>query len=123
MDNFAQFYNKLVEQVGKVYERSKSVDFDDEFLYQAFDAVNPNNEELAALIGVSFRISSANLVFTSDLMTNYGFVKPRNVYFDRNSSPGDYGKVSMRIGFTDYYQFLFLSLLPCPGPVRDAVSR
>lgn len=107
MDNFAQFYNKLVEQVGKVYERSKSVDFDDEFLYQAFDAVNPNNEELAALIGVSFRISSANLVFTSDLMTNYGFVKPRNVYFDRNSSPGDYGKVSMRIGFTDYYNSYF----------------
>ena len=57
VNNFAQFYNKLVEQVGKVYERSNSVDFDDEFLYQAFDAVNPNNEELAALIGVSFRIS------------------------------------------------------------------
>jgi hypothetical protein len=107
VNNFAQFYNKLVEQVGKVYERSKSVDFDDEFLYQAFDAVNPDNEELAALIGVSFRISSANLIFTSDLMTNYGFVKPRNVYFTRNSSPGDYGKVSQRVGFTDYFHAYF----------------
>ena len=107
VNNFAQFYNKLVEQVGKVYERSKSVDFDDEFLYQAFDAVNPDNEELAALIGVSFRISSANLIFTSDLMTNYGFVKPRNVYFTRNSSPGVYGNVSMRIGFTDYFNAYF----------------
>ena len=107
VDNFALFYNKLVEQVGKVYERSKSVDFDNEFLYQAFDAINPNNEELAALIGVSFRISSANLVFTSDLMTNYGFVKPRNVIFTKNSSPGDYGRVSMRVGFTDYFHAYF----------------
>jgi hypothetical protein len=96
-----------VEQVGRVYERSKSVDFDDEFLYKAFDAVNPNNEELAALIGVSFRISSANLVFTSDLMTNYGFVKPSNLIFTRNSDPGVYGKVSMRVGFTDYFHAYF----------------
>jgi len=107
VDNFPRFYNKLVEQVGRVYERSKSVDFDNEFLYQAFDAINPNNEELAALIGVSFRISSANLVFTSDLMTNFGFVKPKNVFFTKNSSPGDYGRVSMRIGFTDYFHAYF----------------
>jgi hypothetical protein len=107
VDNFPRFYNRLVEQVGRVYERSKSVDFDNEFLYQAFDAINPKSEELAALIGVSFRISSANLVFTSDLMTNFGFVKPKNVFFTRNSSPGDYGKVAMRVGFTDYYHDYF----------------
>ena len=96
------------------------MEFDDEFLYQAFESVNPDNEELAALIGVSFRIASANLIFTSDLMTNYGFVKPRNVYLTKNSSPGDYGKVSMRVGFTDYFLCLFLSLLQGPGPVVNA---
>jgi hypothetical protein len=92
------------------------VEFDDEFLYQAFDAVNPNNEELAALIGVSFRISSANLVFTSDLMTNYGFVKPKNVFFTRNSSPGVYGQVSMRIGFTDYFHAYFYPFYHAQDP-------
>jgi hypothetical protein len=116
VDNFALFYNKLVTQVGKVYERSKSVEFDDEFLYQAFDAVDPNNEELAALIGVSFRISSANLVFTSDLMTNYGFVKPSNLIFTKNSSPGVYGKVSMRVGFTDYYHAYFYPYFHARNP-------
>jgi pimeloyl-ACP methyl ester carboxylesterase len=116
INNFAQFYNKLVEQVGKVYERSKSVEFDDEFLYQAFESVNPDNEELAALIGVSFRIASANLIFTSDLMTNYGFVKPRNVYLTKNSSPGDYGKVSMRVGFTDYFHAYFYPYYKAQDP-------
>ena len=108
VDNFPQFYQQArgtggqglrTLQIGGVSTN--------EFLYQAFDAVNPNNEELAALIGVSFRISSANLVFTSDLMTNYGFVKPRNVSFTKNSSPGVYGKVSMRVGFTDYFHAYF----------------
>jgi predicted alpha/beta-fold hydrolase len=116
VDNFAQFYNKLVKQVGRVYQRSQSVEFDNEFLYKAFDAINPDNEELAALIGVSFRISSANLVFTSDLMTNYGFVKPKNVFFTRNSSPGDYGKVSMRIGFTDYFHAYFYPYYKAKDP-------
>jgi pimeloyl-ACP methyl ester carboxylesterase len=116
VDNFPRFYNKLVEQVGRIWERSKSVDFDNEFLYQAFEAVDPDNEELAALIGVSFRISSANLVFTSDLMTNYGFVKPRNVYFTKNSSPGDYGKVSMRVGFTDYFHAYFYPFYKAQDP-------
>jgi hypothetical protein len=120
VDNFARFYNKLVEQVGRVYERSKSVDFDNEFLYQAFDAIDPSNEELAALIGVSFRMSSANLIFTSDLMTNFGFVKPKNVVFTKNSSPGQYGKVSMRVGFTDYF---FSYFYPYYHVLEPALTR
>lgn len=107
MDNFPQFYNKLVEQLSRVYQRSAKVQMDEEFFYQAFDAVDPDSEELAALIGVSFRISSANLAFTSDIMTDFGYVKPKNLIFTRNSDPGDYAKTSLRLGFTDFFHVYF----------------
>jgi hypothetical protein len=103
VDNFPQFYNKLVEQLSRAYKKSDSVDIGEDFLYQAFEAVNPDNEELAALIGVSFRISSANMAYTSDLMTDFGYIKPKNVTMTKNSSPGKLEKVAHRLGFTDFY--------------------
>jgi len=107
IDNFPQFYSRLVEQLTRVYKKSDSVDIGEEFLYKAVEAVDPDNEELAALIGVSFRISSANMSYTSDVMTNAGFIKPVNVTMRKNSSPFVFGKVAHRLGFTDFYHVYF----------------
>lgn len=107
VDNFDRFYNNLVEQIGRVYKRMHKVSLGEEFLYQAFEAVNPDNEELAALIGISFRISSANMAFTSDLMTNAGYIKPTNVIFTKNTAPGKYEEVAHRLGFTDFFHVYF----------------
>jgi hypothetical protein len=107
VDNFGRFYNRLVEQIGRVYKRADNVNLGEEFLYQAFEAVNPDNEELAALIGVSFRISSANMAFTSDLMTNYGYIKPANMTFTKNTAPGELQPVAHRLGFTDFFHVYF----------------
>lgn len=107
VDNFNLFYGNLVKEFSKVYVRAKRVDFNEEFLYDAFEAVNPDNEELAALIGTSFRISSANMALTSDVMTNFGYVKPKNVVFTKSTSPGEYSKVAYRLGFTDFFHEYF----------------
>ena len=107
VDNFYQFYNRLVEEIGRVYKRADSVEIGEDFLYQAFNAVNPDNEELAALIGVSFRISSANMAYTSDLMTDFGYIKPANMIMTKNSSPGLMMPVAHRLGFTDFFHAYF----------------
>jgi hypothetical protein len=107
VDNFPLFYNRLVEEIGRVYTRANQLNFNEEFLYQAFKAVDPDNEELAALIGVSFRISSANMAFTSDLMTDAGYIKPKNVSFTKNTSPCKYQAVAHRLGFTDFFHVYF----------------
>ena len=107
VDNFPLFYNKLVKEIGRVYKRADQLNLNEDFLYQAFKAVNPDDEELAALIGVSFRISSANMAFTSDLMTDAGYIKPENVRFTKNTSPGEYEAVAHRLGFTDFFHVYF----------------
>jgi hypothetical protein len=107
VDNFYQFYNRLVQEIGRVYKRTDTVEIGEDFLYQAFNAVNPDNEELAALIGVSFRISSANMAYASALMRDFGYIKPANMTMTKNSSPGLMMPVAHRLGFTDFFHAYF----------------
>lgn len=104
-DNFAEFFNGLVEGFSKVYKDED--DIGEDFLYQAYKAMDLKDEQLAALIGVSFRISSGSLVFTSDVMTDFGYVKPKGLELDRYADLTGYDEVVGRLGFTDYYHDFF----------------
>jgi len=107
-DNFNLFFKDLVRGFSEVYKResSKNVGGPD-FLYEAYKAMDLHDEELAALIGVAFRLSSSSMVFASDVMTNYGFIKPANLQLDRYSDLSMFNTVSTRLGFTDYYHDYF----------------
>ena len=105
-DNFDLFFKDLVKGFSKIYKRG-SDDIGDDFLYAAYKGMDLQDEELAALVGVSFRLSSGSLVFVSDVMTNYGFVKPKEVILDRHSNLQVYRQVVSRLGFTDYFHEYF----------------
>lgn len=120
VDNFDKFYNQLVRAFTDIYvEADDSIGED--FLYKAYQALELQDEQLAALIGTSFRISSSSLVFTSDVMTDFGYVKPRGLVLDRHSDLGIYSAVSSRLGFTDYYHRFFYPYYQdeFPGRTRD----
>ncbi|MCP5123605.1 MAG: alpha/beta hydrolase [Pseudomonadales bacterium] len=104
-DNFNEFFDKLVKAFSKIYKEEDDIGGD--FLYQAYKAMDLKDEELAALIGVSFRMSSGSLVFTSDVMTDFGYVKPKGLVLDRYADLTVYNQVMSRLGFTDYYHDFF----------------
>lgn len=107
IDNFPQYYARVTKAFSELYKRSDSLTIGGDFLYQAYEALHPEDEQLAALIGLSFRFSSAHLAFTSDVVTDFGYVKPSNLQFGRNSDPGPYSKVAFRLGFTDFFHAYF----------------
>jgi hypothetical protein len=107
-DNFNLFFKKLLNGFSKVYNRERNDNVGGpNFLYDAYKGLNLQNEELAALIGVSFRLSSSSMVFASDVMTNFGYVKPVAMQLDRYSDLTVFNAVSIRLGFTDYYHDYF----------------
>ncbi len=107
VDNFPLFYGKMVNAFSSVYSRADRLEFGEDFLFKVFQELQPGDEELASLIGLSFRFSSAHLSLTADMMTDYGFIKPKNVTLGRSSALGDYSKVAFRVGFTDYFHNFF----------------
>jgi len=107
VDNFNLFLNRVVNQITRAYKKSSTVEFSPELVFEAFKDNPPTTEELGALIGIAFRFSSSSMIFASDMRTNFGFIKPSNVRFTKNTSLGPYGQVSVRVGFTDYYHEYF----------------
>jgi len=120
VDNFDTFVDNLIQAYTKVYKESTDAVGDD-FLYKAYKALDFKDEQLAALIGTSFRISSASLVFTSDVMADYGYIKPKGLTLNRHSDLSEYNDVAVRLGFTDYYHEFFYPYYQAdyPGKTRE----
>ncbi len=106
-DNFNTFFDRLITAMTQAYKRSDGLQMDEDFLYKAYEVYKPPDEMLAALIGTSFRMSAASMVFTSDVITDFGFIKPSNVKLRKNTNLDVYEEVAMRLGFTDYFHAYF----------------
>lgn len=108
MDHLNDFINRVIDRFTEIYRTDEQVEFNDEFLYKAYQQYQPSEETLAAVIGLSFRWAAANMIFVSDVITNSGYVKPKNLKLSLTDSLTNYFKVSLRIGFLDYFnEYLF----------------
>ncbi|MCZ6869102.1 MAG: alpha/beta hydrolase [Gammaproteobacteria bacterium] len=107
IDNFGPFFDAVMRQVSAAYKKSSTVEFSAELIFDAFKENAPSDEELAALIGIAFRLSSAGMAYTSDVMTDFGFIKPDNVRLTKSTTMSRDMPVAMRVGFTDYFHEYF----------------
>lgn len=106
-DNFGQFYQDLIDRFAEVYKRSEELNLSEDFLYKVYEIYQPRDERLAALIGTAFRLAAANMAFTSDVMTDFGYIKPSNVTLRKNTDLASFNHVAMRLGFTDFFHAYF----------------
>ena len=103
-DKFEQFFDDAFKVFAAGYEQNEPVQFAGDFLYQGR---KPNDKNLEALIGLSFRLSMTNMVFTADVFTNAGYIKPKNLELSTTDSLTGYFKVADRIRFVDYFHEFF----------------
>ena len=107
MDGFDVFFKEIMGEFSEIYKVMGYLDFSDEYLYALHKRRPQKDENLGALIGLVFRLSSANMVFTSDVMSNSGLIVPKNRVLSSADSLTDYFKVTMRTSFIDYFDELF----------------
>jgi len=115
-DKFADYFDRVFQAFSEVYQHGNFTNFSGDFLYVAYQERQPADEDLAALIGTSFRISSANMIFTSDVVTNSGFIKPKNLVLTPTDSVTDYFKVAGRVSFLDYFREMFYPFFKAKYP-------
>jgi len=96
------FFNKMLSKFSQFYRYGNFVAINDDFLYAIYAEKLYSDEETAGLIGLTFRINLAGLIFSSDVMTNSGYVVPKNRVLSPTDSVFDYFQVSTHLSFFDY---------------------
>ncbi len=106
IDNFHAFFNRLLARFAAIYEEKDFIDLSADFLYRSYAKDPPEEENLKAVVGLAFRLSSANLLFTSDVLTRSGVLVRRSVTLSTSDSLTNYFKVGARVGFLSYVEHL-----------------
>jgi len=102
------FFNKMLSRFSEFYRYGNFVAINDEFLYSIYTEKLFSKEETAGLIGLTYRINLAGMIFSSDVMTNSGYVVPKNRVLGTADSIFDYFLVSTHLSFFDYFnEYLF----------------
>ncbi len=125
VDNFDRYFNGIIERIGGIYTRSTTVEFSQDLVFEAFKDAPPTQGELAAVIGAAFRLAAMNMIFTADVLTDFGFIKPAAVRLPENANLDPYLQVALRIGLTDYFHEFFWPYFEAryPGQTRAEFAR
>lgn len=102
------FYNGVMAKSTDFYRKGDFVGIDDDFLFAAYQARLLNRDEAGGMIAVSFRISSAGMIFASDVMTHGGYIVPKNRELKNSDSLEDYFWTSLHLSFLDYFNEYFV---------------
>ena len=101
------FFNSVLAKGTDFYRERDFVGIDDDFLFAAYQAHLLDRDEAGGVIAVSFRIGSAGMIFASDVMTNGGYVVPKNKVLKNSDSLEEYFWTSLHLSFLDYFDEYF----------------
>lgn len=97
------FLNRLFEQFAGVYTQSEEVDLTDDFLFRVYLTLEPRDDELEQLIGIVFRLTANDMAFTSDVMTNAGYVVPKDAKLTQTTSLTGFFTAGMGLSFEEFF--------------------
>jgi hypothetical protein len=119
------FLNRMLEKFATIYRRKDYTELDSEFLYGLYREKLITPEESAALIAITFRMSLAGLIFSSDVMTRGGYVVPKERVLTAGSSLREYLRVCTHLSFLNYFDEYFRPHFEGkrPGVTREALIR
>ena len=119
-DDFNDWFNRLLGRFAELYKTMGYLDLSHDYLYEVYrknyQTRQPRQDDLATMIGTAFRLSSQNMIFTSDVMTNAGLIVPKNRVLGSADSLTDYGKVAGRTTFVDYFNELLFPYYKAKHP-------
>jgi hypothetical protein len=124
LDHFDKFFEEIMNKFSELYRDVGSFDFTEDYLYQIYKKRDRSSvleeikreDRMEALIGFSFRISSANMIFTTDVMSKSGLIVPKNRVLSPYDSLTKYGIVIFRTSFVDYFRELFMPFFAARNP-------
>lgn len=123
MDNFDAWFRDIFTQTMHISEAWEPGGLSGESMYRTYKRLQPSEENLAALIGLTSRMNAADMIFTADVMNGGGYIIPKNVRLTSTTSLTRYAIVAYKTRFVDYFdEWLFPHYqVKEPGLTRSAL--
>ncbi len=119
---FNRYLGRVIRAFVTAFDRTEPLDFNEDFLYRVYKKKIPTNAALESLIGFSFRISSSNMVFTSDVMSGYGLLVAPGTRLTQTTSLTEYLGASLHLTFQDYYERYFYPFYHAENPMLTSAQ-
>ncbi len=103
INNSTTFYELVLGKLTRYFQDKGRVDLNAALVYDLQNSKERlTNEQMAMLIGTVFRFSSADIVFTSDLINRRGLITPPNYTITEGTSLTPFLKRSLQCDFDCY---------------------
>jgi len=103
INNSTTFYELVLKKLTRYFQQKGYIDLNEALLYDFQQSrQHLSNEQMAMLIGVSFRFSAADIAFTSDLINRRGLIIPPKYPIREGTSLTDFMRVAMQCDFDCY---------------------
>ena len=127
-EEFDRWFKQILGGFGQIYKLMHQPPLDSDFLYDVYRYLmktgqTPRQDNMAGMIGTVFRIASSNMIFTADVMSNYGLIVPKNHVLGSADSLTDYFKDVTRVSFIDYFNEMLYPYFKSkePGLTKEAL--
>jgi len=108
MEKIELWFRNVLAEFSTVTKELEHTELSGDFLYNTYKRLPPSEENLAALIGLAFRMNSANMIFAADVMNGGGYIVPKNAQLSATTSLTRYAMVSYNTSLIDYFnEYLF----------------
>ena len=108
IDELDTFLNRAIARLSQLRNDSDAFDLKNEnLLFETYNRLKPADDKMATTIGLAFRFSAANMIFTSDVMSHANYIYPADRPFQSGTPLHDYMAMSLRTGFGDYYKDVY----------------
>ncbi|MEZ7197243.1 alpha/beta hydrolase [Pseudodesulfovibrio karagichevae] len=117
----------FIDRFSDYYLHADVTDLDDDFLYDMITDIGLNERDFKTLIGAAFRVSSASMIFSSDVCLQAEYLVPPENYPLKTSSPLlPYARQAFDIPFESYLDEYLLPYLHYNDPTitrAEAIRR
>lgn len=102
MDDVDHFITRIMQRLGSMSQSSDALDFENErLLLDAYEQDKLDTPSMATTIGLSFRLSAANMIFASDAMRHAGYILPKEHIYSTDTDMNTIMAVALRTSFAD----------------------
>lgn len=103
VDDSTTFYEMIFEKLTRYYHQKGYIDLSDALLYDLQQSPQRmTDEQMAMLIGSVFRLSAADITFTSDLINRRGLIIPPDYPINEGTSLEPFFRRAMQCNFDCY---------------------